>query len=1453
MQPAPGERGLRFVGDTIQFSLTADGAGRPLPEGFQARLRTNLGRAPVLRREIIQSYAGHLPLAGASWRDVPLQQDQDGVWRLSFALTEVGFVRAKAYALGADGRQHWPPGPDVGICVHPSAYRTANIIYCAFPRMFGDSRFAARTEPSPVSRETATLDEKNFTVIPPSGKLRDVTRQLPHIMGALGCRILHLLPVNPTPTTRARFGRFGSPYAAQDLTAIDPALVEFDKRTTGVDQFCELAYAVHLGGGRVFLDIVINHTGWGSCLQEEHPDWFLRDGTGTFVSPGAWGIVWEDLVELNHKNPASWDTLAEMFLVWCRRGVDGFRCDAGYMVPMHAWRYITARVRQEFPETVFLLEGLGGSWEATEHLLTDGGMQWAYSELFQNYSGGEVAWYLEYALKQCRRVGLYVHYSETHDNNRLAERGREWSLLRNRLCALTSVSGGYGFTCGVEWLAAEKINVHSCRGLSWGAEQNIIPELTALNRLLAEHPCFFDDAELTVLSEKSSHVFALQRVSSEGLDRVLVLVNTDLERAHAFEMKLARWPGLVGLRHELLEQPLPLMERKDGHQVFHLPPGAAFCLSPLEKPAGVSGDDYRRLRGCAAFAMKALSHRLQAEQIGPCHWRQLASLVQQSPARFLGCLASLQPERAAVKPAEELDRAMSAHRYPEVVVWRLPDRNRVVCLPAGHWLLIEDGRPFRAALQLAAHGLNLREESIEAAGRHIACFPPQRAGGDATLHLERYADSDREVTGSIRLIPFESSPRMHFTVSGDRWRRTAQFDIDAPIALMTNGRGGMARMGVNLGGIKSKYDCVLAANLHPAVPVDRHVFVKRIRVWSVADGFITPLDEANLHDFNPGPPAHWRFVANAGDGRTVEFQLDADMIEGSNTTALRFTRSPGPPPLGRELASECRVSLTVRVDIEDRNFHWETRRNSGADHHFATHCRPLDGDAGFVFTPAQDRHLRVLSDGGVFHPEPEWSENISHPVERSRGQTGSGDAYSPGWFELPLAPGECVTLRLSAEKEVPDARDFIARRQKQMEAALSRAGLRGDDVLGRRLAAAVQAFIVRRDENKTVIAGYPWFLDWGRDSLICARGLLAAGMNDEVRRLLRAFGRFERDGTLPNSIHGEDASNRDTSDAPLWYGIVCEDLARIEGPACLDEPVDAGGRPIKDVLRAIAEGYLRGTPNGIRVDPDSGLVWSPSHFTWMDTNHPAGTPRAGYPVEIQVLWIRLLRLLDRLGFQRTGESWASVVERATKSFHELFWLEERGYLSDVLLAGPHQPASQATRDNALRGNGLFAVSFQVLDGERAQRCVEAALRHLLVPGALRSLAPLPVSPPLPVHGPHGLLNNPDEPYLGCYEGDEDTRRKIAYHNGTAWTWTLPTLCEALARAWSFQPEAVQAARCYLRTTERLLDENCLGHIPEILDGDAPHIQRGCDAQAWGATEALRVWKLLHEEIGTAAR
>lgn len=1469
ISPPAGTRLLRHVGDAAQFTLGGGSTSFSPDQGWQARLRTNLGRAELLREEIIRSHFHRVPLAGASWHDVPMRWE-NGRWTATIPLTEVGYFKAKPYALNALGRQFWAAGPDLGITVHPDSYRTANTIYCAFTRMFGPGKTAAKTSDEHLERRLQLLDQNGYTVIPPSGKLRDLARELPHIFDTLGCRILHLLPVNPTPTTFARFGRFGSPYACQDLIGVDPALVEFDKRTTGVDQFCELADGVHQRGGRLFLDIVINHTGWGAPLWENHPEWYLRKPDGEFISPGAWGNIWEDLVELEHTHPELWEYLAEVFLTWCRRGVDGFRCDAGYKVPTVAWQYIIARVRQEFPETIFLLEGLGGSWEATETLLTEGGMQWAYSELFQNYTGTEVSGYLDNS-PQTRNVGVLVHYSETHDNNRLAAGGRAWSLLRNRLCALTSVSGGFGFTCGVEWLADEKVNVHSSRGLNWGASDNLVTELARLNELLAGHPAFFDGARLTRLSALDSPVYALHRESAEGHDAVLVLVNTDAAHPQDFHLSDAQFRALGELRCELLGQPRPA-SRPDGlgQVAIELPAAACFCLAAQAAPTGLAGDAYRRARAQSAFGLTALSRFWPIENVAVFDASVLAEFVDTMPAQFLAAIQQVDRELARQDWAGALVRLLDKNHFPQVVTWRLPDRRRIVPVPPHHWLLISDDAPFRARLQLADGSRPVNVESIPVRDGHIACFPPRELASDAELRLERFTatDPDRRVSAAIRYLALPPDlARPVFTA-----KSIAASPLEAPMVLLTNGIGGMARMAVDLGTVKSKYDCVLAANLHPSVPVDRHVFVKSARVWVNADGFLTALNVENLLNFEPGPPACWRFVANAGDGRSVEIHLEVDLAENQNLTVFRFSRPLAAPAVGRPLPDECRVALTVRLDLEDRGFHSETKHNPGSDHHFNRHSQPLRGRAGFAFTPAPDRQLRAWTTTGNYHHEGEWRHNLPHLIEASRGQEGAGDAYSPGWFEIPLARGDdaCLGIHAAADSADPSAaelRALLEQRRHTSTAAVHRARLPEADQFGCQLALAAHAFVVRRGPGKTVIAGYPWFLDWGRDSLICARGLLAAGMFPEVRQLLQVFGRFAENGTLPNTIHGEDASNRDTTDAPLWFGVVCEEAAatfadesqrsrphRSRGhdhpdasAAFYATPVDDRDRTLADVLREIAEGYLRGTPNGIRVDDESALVWSPSHFTWMDTNYPAGTPRQGYPVEIQVLWIRLLRQLETIAPAREKSRWTTLANRAQASFERHFWLEDRGYLADLLVATPGQRAAEATVDNALRSNGLLAVAFGFLTGERARRCVEAALRHLVIPGALRTLAPLPVEPPLPIRGAHGqLLNNPAEPYWPRYEGDEDTRRKPAYHNGTAWTWTFPIFCEALARAWDFSPTATEAARTYLGSMDRLLKTGCLGHLPEILDGDAPHTQRGCDAQAWGATEALRVWKLLHQ-------
>jgi predicted glycogen debranching enzyme len=324
-------------------------------------------------------------------------------------------------------------------------------------------------------------------------------------------------------------------------------------------------------------------------------------------------------------------------------------------------------------------------------------------------------------------------------------------------------------------------------------------------------------------------------------------------------------------------------------------------------------------------------------------------------------------------------------------------------------------------------------------------------------------------------------------------------------------------------------------------------------------------------------------------------------------------------------------------------------------------------------------------------------------------------------------------------------------------------------------------------------------------------------------------------------IRGLDASNRDTADAPLLFLVACSDLLAAEkDDSFLKE--SCGGRTIGRVLSDIVRSLITGTPNGIKMDAASGLLFSPSHFSWMDTNFPAGTPREGYPVEIQALWYFALNFLSRNHPPGTGKTYRDLAEQVKASMVAFFYLEDSGYLADCLYAKPGMGAAAAEPDDALRPNQLFALTLGAVTDPAVGRSILDHCAELLVPGAVRSLADRPLRRPLPIVYNGRPLNDPCRPYQGTYAGDEDTSRKPAYHNGTAWTWLLPSFCEAWALMYA--PNANDTARAWLGSMCRLMNLGCAGHVPEILDGDFPHRQRGCDAQAWGVSELYRIWTKL---------
>jgi predicted glycogen debranching enzyme len=521
-----------------------------------------------------------------------------------------------------------------------------------------------------------------------------------------------------------------------------------------------------------------------------------------------------------------------------------------------------------------------------------------------------------------------------------------------------------------------------------------------------------------------------------------------------------------------------------------------------------------------------------------------------------------------------------------------------------------------------------------------------------------------------------------------------------------------------------------------------------------------------------------------------------------------------------------------RPDLEDRNFHFETKALGGPEAHWPRSVS--NTDKTLSFKPDSDRELFLSCSKGHYKPSPEWKYNLYQPNEADRGLEPYTDLYSPGYFDFELAGGN--TAEFTGQILTDCEPEKVAHEHSfDQEAAFCPASPAIDELM----LSSMNAYIVKRDEFKTVIAGYPWFLDWGRDTLICARGLIAAGKYEDVKKILVQFGKFAKDGILPNIIHGEHVGNWDTSDAPLWFFVACSDMCKAEGDhRFLDTKVDSD-KTLREVLKEIAAGYIAGTPNGIKMDENSGLIFSPAHFTWMDTNYPAGTPREGYPIEIQALWHAALTFLA----SANGEpQWQALADQVNASIVEYFMLPEQGYLSDCLHCQPDTPASKAVADDHLRPNQLFALTLGAVKNKALGQSILDAVSALLIPGAIRTLADCPVEYELPVMNGKQLLNDPHHPYWGHYAGNEDSRRKPAYHNGTAWTWPFPSYCEAYYQVYG--QSAGKTAKAILSSTQVLLNEGCVGHLPEIVDGNLPHCQKGCDAQAWGATELYRVWKIL---------
>jgi len=1416
--PAPGTRVLLFRGDTKTFTLLL-----PCKEEGSAWLRTNIGHAGIAREEIIREVVNDEPPLGRDWFDIPMSRVDDLRFQVTLPLCETGHFEAKSFFLKkGEVDPIWPDGPNTAINVEPADTCCSNIIYNTFVRQFSPYKGGGGL-PCPAEEGwIKALDMSGYAVIPPSGTFRGLLRELDFIVGELGCRILQLLPVHPTPTTYARMGRFGSPYAALNFTSVDPALAEFDPRATPLEQFIELVDAIHERNARVFIDIAINHTGWAAGLHETHPEWLVRDKDGRIKVPGAWGVIWADLTNLDFTHKGLWQYMADVFLTWCRREVDGFRCDAGYMIPVPVWKYIVARVRDQYPDTVFLIEGLGGKISVTREILNKANFDWAYSELFQNYDRSQIESYLPGAVEVSQSEGIMVHFAETHDNNRLAARSNTFARMRTALCALCSSNGAFGFANGVEWYATEKINVHEAPSLNWGSANNQVNHIRRLNTLLKLHPAFHDRTELKLVQQGGGNYIVLLRHHISSGKKLLIVVNLDDKN-----QTCAAWnPEQVGMGSpvftDLLTEEEVVVTRSGRQQTYLLDPGQVLCLTPDQSDIDLIQCDARR-----NFMLldRIKKQRLRAKALDVFRYyndRDLEKFDPDSAERQL-----------AEDPVEYCRNLNSFCRESRVITWQWPrDLKREVMVPPGHFLLVRTGNSFRSKI-MNKDRIMAYEESLPCIdGSFFALFSPLPAPAahcSHTLKLSVYTPGDSEHVDA----PL-------FFLSGAEDAKVKRIFhrselLHRPISLLgTNSRGGMLRTNVLWEKLCSRYDALLAANLNPEFPEERRIMFTRCRAWLVFQGYSQEICfdcfDSFCYDYNSR--GFWLYHIPAGQGEHVSLSIRIEMKDGENACRMVFFRDRAG---GRNrMLADCRqVQLILRPDIEDRNFHETTKAYLGPEHLWpesvSTHPH------GFTFSPVPERQLRIQISKGSFVWEPEWHYMVHHSMEAERGLDPDSDLFSPGYFSCVLTGGQTVELTadiISSQEQ--KLLQYSSSQYMKSFAFEDKASYKLDEALKQ----ALDHYVVKKGALNTVIAGYPWFLDWGRDALIFARGLIAAGRTQDVRTILKQFGQFEIDGTLPNMILGKKPANRDTSDAPLWFFAACSDLVKAEGSEdFLDEK--CGGRTVRQVLLSIGRSMIAGTPNGIRMDPESGLIFSPLHFTWMDTNHPACTPREGYPIEIQALWFFALSFLARIDHKETGTDWKNRANQVQSSLLDLFLIKEDGYLSDCLHAGPGKQARLAEQDDALRPNQLLAITLGAVTDTTVCRNILAACEELLIPGAIRSLADRPVRRPLTIMHNGRKINDPHHPYQKKYLGDEDTKRKPAYHNGTAWTWLFPTFCEAWVK--TYGKNAKETAMAWLNGSTRLMNQGCAGHVPEILDGDFPHTQRGCDAQAWGASELLRVW------------
>jgi predicted glycogen debranching enzyme len=626
--------------------------------------------------------------------------------------------------------------------------------------------------------------------------------------------------------------------------------------------------------------------------------------------------------------------------------------------------------------------------------------------------------------------------------------------------------------------------------------------------------------------------------------------------------------------------------------------------------------------------------------------------------------------------------------------------------------------------------------------------------------------------------------------------------------LETNGIGGFASSSI-IGLNTRRYHGLLTAATQP--PAGRMVLLSKMEETVVIDGnrfelgsnqypgTIHPRGFELLRSFRIDPFPTFVYLIEG-----IEIEKSVFMVHGENTVVIQYRFAD---------SGSRHISLELRPLVAFRDYHSLTHENPVLDPTVQVH-----GEGMVSIRPYADLPwLHIAHDKSELDLRGHWYRNFNYAIERERGLDFEEDLFNPFTLRIDAGSGQAFNLVASTEvHEVEEAGKLrlseIERRQRIVAAALAK------EELAQTLALAADAYIVGRGSHKTIIAGYHWFTDWGRDTMIALPGLtLVTGRYDAARSILLQFAQHVDRGMLPNRFPDAGAvPEYNTIDATLWYFEAVRAFLQYTGD------YDFVKTNLYPVLCDIMDWHVRGTRYGIKMDEDGLLASNEtgSQLTWMDARIGdwVVTPRHGKAVEIQALWYNALRVTESIasaaGDSETANHCAGMAGRAQRSFNDLFWNEERNCLFDTVF-GEH-------RDGTMRPNQILAVSLthSMLPKDRATLVVSAVENHLFTPFGLRSLAP------------------DDSRYRARYEGDAFTRDS-SYHQGPVWAWLLGPFITAYIKASPDPKTARDQAQRWLDQFSTHLLQACVGQVSEIFDGDAPHRPRGCAAQAWSVAEVLR--------------